>query len=91
MLPLVLAVLISSEPASAPSSDNEMIRSFCLVAFNAAMEQAGQIPPKGMGDFTCSCFLNGWLVVRELRNPGLNARRKRRGASPYDSDQLMLT
>ena len=57
MLPLVLAVLISSEPASAPSSDNEMIRSFCLVAFNAAMEQAGQIPPKGMGDFTCSCFL----------------------------------
>ena len=58
MLPLVLAVLISSEPASAPSSDNEMIRSFCLVAFNAAMEQAGQIPPKGMGDFTCSCFLD---------------------------------
>ena len=58
MLPLMLAVLISSEPASAASSDNEMIRSFCLVAFNAAMEQAGQIPPKGMGDFTCSCFLD---------------------------------
>ena len=58
MLPLVLAVLISSEPAPAPASDNEMIRSFCLVAFEAAMDQAGQTPPEGMGDFTCSCFLD---------------------------------
>jgi len=71
MLPLALTFLLSAAPASTPSSDNGMIRSFCLVAFNAAMESAGKTPPDGMGDYTCSCFmerLTGGAGIEESRS-----------------------
>lgn len=57
MLPLVLAFLISAEPAPDLSSGNDLIRSLCLVAFRAAMQSAGKTPPIGMGDDTCDCFM----------------------------------
>ena len=47
-----------------------MIRSFCLVAFKAAMESAGKTPPDGMGDYTCSCFMErlaGGAEIEESR------------------------
>ena len=58
MLPLALGFFFSAIPAPTLSADNGMIRSFCLVAFNAAMESAGNPPPDGMGDFTCNCFMD---------------------------------
>ena len=57
MLPLVLAFLVSAEPAPDSSTGSGIIRSFCLVAFNAAMQSANQTPPDGMGDYTCDCFM----------------------------------
>ncbi len=38
------------------ADDSEEIKKLCMAGFNAAMSQARQIPPEGMGDFTCSCF-----------------------------------
>ena len=70
MLPLALTLLLSAAPESSSSPDNGMIRSFCLVAFNAAMENAGKTPPDGMGDYTCSCFmdsLTGGAGIEEAR------------------------
>ena len=67
-----------------------MIRSFCLVAFNAAMENAGKTPPDGMGDYTCSCFMDR-LGAPELKNPVPNARRKQHDVSLFDVGQPMLT
>ena len=36
------------------ADDSEEIKKLCMAGFNAAMSQAGQTPPEGMGDFTCS-------------------------------------
>ena len=58
MLPLALGFFLSAVPAPTLSADNGMIRSFCLVAFNAAMESAGKIPADILGDFTCNCFMD---------------------------------
>ena len=58
MLPLALGFFLSAVPAPTLSADNGMIRSFCLVVFNAAIERAGKTPPDGMGDFTCNCFMD---------------------------------
>lgn len=38
------------------ADDSEEIKKLCMAGFNAAISQAGQTPPEGMGDFTCSCF-----------------------------------
>ena len=54
---MALATLIpASLPASAMEAENR-ITQLCLAGFKTAMNQAGKIPPEGMGDFTCSCFL----------------------------------
>ena len=52
---LLAALLSLSLPVSA--ADNNTITKFCLAAFRAAMAQAGQVPPAGMGADTCNCFL----------------------------------
>ena len=56
MIALLMAGLIAATPAT--SQDNNLLKSFCLTAFKAAMAQAGEIPPPGMGEETCSCFLD---------------------------------
>ena len=71
MLPLVLAFLVSAEPAPDSSTGNGMIRSFCLVAFKAAMQSADQIPPDGMGNYTCDCFME-----RLQAGAGIDAARE---------------
>ena len=43
-------------PAHSMEAENK-ITQLCLAGFNAAMSQAGTVPPEGMGDFTCDCFL----------------------------------
>ena len=56
MISLLIAGLIAATPVT--SQDNNLLKSFCLTAFNVAMAQAGETPPQGMGEETCSCFLD---------------------------------
>ena len=54
---VALATLIAlSDPANSTEAENK-ITQLCLAGFKSAMSQAGKIPPAGMGDFTCDCFL----------------------------------
>lgn len=54
---VTLVTLITlSDPASSTEAENK-ITQLCLAGFKSAMSQAGKIPPAGMGDFTCDCFL----------------------------------
>ena len=56
MISLLMAGLIAATPAT--GQDNNLLKSFCLAAFKAAMAQAGETPPPGMGEETFSCFLD---------------------------------
>lgn len=53
---LALLVSLASAPALADEEPN-MIRGFCLAAFEAAMANAGLTAPAGMAGFTCDCFI----------------------------------
>ena len=33
----------------------QVVRTFCLTAFQQEMQRAGKVPPAGMADFACSC------------------------------------
>jgi hypothetical protein len=81
MISLLMAGLIAATPAT--SQDNNLLKSFCLAAFKAAMAQAGETPPPGMGEETCSCFLD------EVGDgAGIDAARetcKQRAAETYKS------
>ena len=56
MIAFLMAGLISAAPVT--SQDNNLLKSFCLAAFQAAMSQAGEKPRSGMGEETCNCFLD---------------------------------
>ena len=58
-MPILLAVLLGvvSGPALA-GGDQNLIRKMCMAAFSTAMNDAGETPPPGMGEFTCGCFLD---------------------------------
>ena len=56
MIAFLMAGLISAAPVT--SQDNNLLKSFCLTAFKAAMAQAGETPPSGMGEETCNCYLD---------------------------------
>ena len=82
MISLLIAGLIAATPVT--SQDNNLLKSFCLTAFNAAMAQAGETPPPGMGEETCSCFLD-----EVAGGAGIDTARhtcKRRAAANYKSE-----
>ena len=54
---LALLVFLTSAPAWGEEEPN-IIRDFCLAAFEAAMVNAGLKAPDGMGSFTCDCFID---------------------------------
>lgn len=56
MVAFLMAGVIAGTPVT--SQDDNLLKSFCLAAFKAAMAQAGETPPPGMGEETCSCFLD---------------------------------
>ena len=56
MIAFLMAGLISAAPVT--GQDNNLLKRFCLAAFKAAMAQAGETPPPGMGEETCNCFLD---------------------------------
>ena len=82
MIALLMAGLIAATPAT--GQDNNLLKSFCLAAFKAAMAQAGETPPPGMGEETCSCFLD-----EIAGGAGIDTARdtcKRRAAATYKSE-----
>lgn len=57
LISMALATLITvCGPSHSVEAENK-ITQLCLAGFKTAMSQAGKKPPKGMGDFTCDCFL----------------------------------
>ena len=54
---LIVLLGVVTSPAQA-SDDQNLIRRMCMVAFSSAMNEAGETPPPGMGEFTCGCFLD---------------------------------
>ena len=82
MIALLMAGLIAATPAT--SQDNNLLKSFCLAAFKAAMAQAGETPHPGMGEETCSCFLD-----EIAGSAGIDTARdtcKRRAAAAYKTE-----
>ena len=81
MIGFLMAGLISVAPVT--SQDKNLLKSFCLAAIKAAMAQAGETPPSGMGEETCNCFL-----VEVGGGAGIDTARetcKGRAAATYKS------
>ena len=53
----LLAVALVLAPVSALGSDNSLINQFCRTAVKAELQSAGKVPPEGMVEDTCRCFL----------------------------------
>ena len=53
----LLAVALVLAPGSVAASDNSLITQFCRTAVKAELQRAGTVPPEGMVDDTCRCFL----------------------------------
>ncbi len=56
---VLILLLVAAVPslASDAAFNNKLIRQMCLASFDSAMSHAGKVPPKGMADYTCDCFL----------------------------------
>ena len=57
MRPLLAVALVLVGPVSAAASDNSLITHFCRTAVKAELQAAGTVPPAGMVEDTCRCFL----------------------------------
>ena len=53
----LLAVALVLAPVSVVASDNSLIIQFCKTAVKAELQSAGKVPPEGMVEDTCRCFL----------------------------------
>ena len=53
----LLAVGLMSAPLAASAPDNSLITEFCKTAVKAELHRTGTVPPEGMVDETCRCFL----------------------------------
>ena len=54
---VLLAVALASTPLAVAASDNSLITQFCKTAVKAELQNSGTVPPEGMVDHTCRCFL----------------------------------
>ena len=53
----LLAVALVLAAVLAAASDNSLINQFCRTAVKAELQSAGKVPPEGMVEDTCRCFL----------------------------------
>ena len=78
---LLFAGLMTA-PLVASASDNSLITQFCRTAVKAELQNAGKVPPEGMVDDTCRCFL------AEVQNgagiPTAQATCKAKAAETYN-------
>ena len=54
---VLLAFPLVLGPFSSTASDNSLITQFCRTAVKAELQSAGKVPPEGMVEDTCRCFL----------------------------------
>ena len=54
---VLLAFALVLGPSSATASDKNLITQFCRTAVKAELQSAGKVPPEGMVEDTCRCFL----------------------------------
>ncbi|HGY5548520.1 MAG: hypothetical protein AB8A30_04430 [Prochlorococcus sp.] len=54
----VLLGMSAPQGLAQSSEEGNLIKMICLMNFKIAMADAGKLPPKGMGQFTCKCFMN---------------------------------
>ena len=54
---VLVAVVLALASGSAAASDNSLIGQFCRTAVKAELQSAGKVPPEGMVEETCRCFL----------------------------------
>ena len=54
---LLTLALLTIQPAKGDQPKNFITR-LCLAGFRSEMTESNFIPPPGMGDFTCKCFLD---------------------------------
>ena len=57
IISMALTMLIPVSGSASSTEAKNKITQLCLAGFKAAMNKAGKVPPEGMGDFTCACFL----------------------------------
>ena len=77
----LLAVGLISAPLAASASDNSLITQFCITAVKAELQSAGTVPPEGMVDDTCRCFLEE--VHNGAGSPTAQATCKAKAAKTY--------
>ena len=53
----LLAVGLISAPLVASASDSSLITQLCITAVKAELQREGTVPPEGMVEDTCRCFL----------------------------------
>ena len=54
---VLLAVGLMSAPLAASATDNSLITQFCKTAVKAELHRSRTVPPEGVVDDTCRCFL----------------------------------
>ena len=54
---VLLAGGLMSAPLASSASHNSLLSHFCKTAVKAELHRAGTVPPEGMVDDTCRCFL----------------------------------
>ena len=77
----LLAVGLLSAPLAASASDNSLITQFCRTAVKAELQREGIVPPEGMVDDTCLCFLKE--VQKGAGIQTAQARCKAKAAETY--------
>lgn len=72
LLSAMASVLSTFTPLAAPAAEvrattappgndpgqNQQVTRFCLASVRAAFEAARKVPPPGIGDYACRCFLD---------------------------------
>jgi hypothetical protein len=72
-----VAVRSGSRPAQGTASGNQnLITRLCIAGFNAAMADAGKVPPPGMENFTCDCFVDEVIAGSGIQTAQTTCRQR---------------
>ena len=62
----VMTLQVSFAKEKTEKKEDSLLKSMCIIGFNYEMELANKVPPKGMSDFTCECFLDEFNLGTNL-------------------------
>ena len=83
LVALMLSLLAVAPPAPGAAQDSpfgDVVKGFCLAAFQSEMAQAGKQPPAGMANFACACVaerMSGGSSVNDARSSCRQATARR--------------